>query len=147
MRAIQLTHALASEGYLLRGGIAVGKVWQTNSNVVGPAYIEAYLAEQSASAPRIVLTSSARDFWLQRHRDTSRMCIEYRGAFMVNGLHDFYIPGKNSSRSDAAFNQYEAAANQVLSTASCEAVRTKWKWFKQYLAEERSHATKYSGYA
>ena len=38
MRVIQLTHFFLNAGYLIRGGISVGKVWHTDPNIVGPAY-------------------------------------------------------------------------------------------------------------
>ena len=66
---------------------------------------------------------------------------------MVNGLFDFYIPGGAPSRAEAAFAQYEATANQVLSTALPEPVLAKWRWFKQYVADERPHALLYSQHA
>lgn len=139
MRAIQLTHAFAANGYLVRGGISIGKVWHTKSNIVGPAYIEAYQTEQSADMPRILLTSDVRDMWNRCRGGTSRMRIDYRGAFMVNGLFDYYVPGPDASRAAAAFSTYQDHAASVLSNCKNESVLKKWRWFKQYLDDEFSH--------
>jgi hypothetical protein len=38
MRAIQLSHCILQAGYLVSGGISVGRVWHKNSNILGPAY-------------------------------------------------------------------------------------------------------------
>lgn len=147
MRAIQLTHAFASAGYLLRGGISIGKVWHTKSNIVGPAYIEAYRAEQSASAPRILLTPTARSRWVERRGNSSRMCIEYQGSYMVNGLFDYYVPGNSPNRVELALLQYESMANQAISACTDARVLEKWRWFKQYIADERPHALLYESHA
>src|SRR5690625_2825099 len=46
MWVIQLAHYFLRAGYLVHGGIAVGKVSHTSVNVIGPAYQEAYQLEQ-----------------------------------------------------------------------------------------------------
>jgi len=144
MRAIQLTHAFAAEGYLVRGGVSIGKAWHTKKNIVGPAYIEAYQAEQSADMPRILLTPDACEMWNRRRRGTSRMCIDYRGEFMVNGLFDYYVPGLDPSGAETAFRTYQDHATRVLSNCTSESVLQKWRWFKQYLDDELPHALVYS---
>jgi len=63
MRVIQLSHYLLGEGYLTRGGIAIGSVWHTNNNIVGPAYQEAYQLEQNGNEPIVVLSAAAAKRW------------------------------------------------------------------------------------
>jgi len=67
MRCIQLTHHFLSSGYLLRGGIAIGKVWHGTSNIVGPAYQEAYKLENNPKkkleSPCILLSESSVKKW------------------------------------------------------------------------------------
>ncbi|WP_305909042.1 hypothetical protein Q9L42_007615 [Methylomarinum sp. Ch1-1] len=60
MRAIQLAHHFLNAGYLIRGGISVGKVWHTDSNIVGPAYQEAYMLEHNGNEPIVVLSENNR---------------------------------------------------------------------------------------
>jgi hypothetical protein len=38
MRCIQLTHIFLENGHLIRGGIEIGKVWHSESNIIGTAY-------------------------------------------------------------------------------------------------------------
>lgn len=64
MRVIQISHILLSKGYLLRGGISVGPVWHTDSNIVGPAYQEAYQIETKTLVPRVELSRSAKYHWV-----------------------------------------------------------------------------------
>ncbi len=61
MRCIQLSHRFLGAGYLLRGGIAVGNVWHSDGNIVGPAYQEAYRLEAAGENPCIVLSESAKN--------------------------------------------------------------------------------------
>jgi hypothetical protein len=60
MVAIQIAQDLLEQGFLIRGGIAVGNVFHSTSNVYGSAYIEAYETEQKVQFPIIVLAESAR---------------------------------------------------------------------------------------
>lgn len=42
-KSIQIAHKLMQMGYLLQGGINVGSVWHTGTNIFGTGYIKAYL--------------------------------------------------------------------------------------------------------
>lgn len=59
VKAIQIAHALLGMRVLVRGGIAVGKVWRTSQNIVGTGYQDAVAVEERASNPQIVLHKSA----------------------------------------------------------------------------------------
>jgi len=48
--------SLIKHGFLVRGGITYGKIVHTGNLVFGPAFIEAYELELSASTPRVVLS-------------------------------------------------------------------------------------------
>lgn len=138
MRAIQVTHALLDAGYLVRGGIDVGPLWHTRANVVWPAYQEAYLLETNADHPRILLSARATPLWKSGGLTSqSRMCIDYQNAFMVNGLHDYYIPQRFTTI-DAAFSHYEAIATHNLGLGLKPGVLQKWIWMRQYIADERA---------
>jgi hypothetical protein len=140
MRCIQVSHALLDEGYLVRGGIAIGPLWHNSANIVGPAYQQAYALEGGTKdrLPRIVLSPSATALWKSGGPSTgSRMCIDYDGAFMVNGLHDYYVPEQYRSNLQQAFTHYEALAISALNSGLGPREAQKWNWMKQYIADER----------
>jgi hypothetical protein len=136
MRAIQLTHILLTKGYLIRGGISVGEVWHTESNIVGAAYQEAYSIESQAIVPRVKLSSAAMDHWNKTEGSGNKMCLDYKNCFMVNGLHDYYIQDKSHGAAERAFENYARIVNQNIEGNHPESVRYKWWWFKQYLDSE-----------
>jgi hypothetical protein len=141
MRVIQLTHFFLDAGYLIRGGISVGKVWHTDSNIVGPAYQEAYLLEANGNEPMVVLSDSAKAV----PRWGSRMCLEHGEKVFVNGLHDFYIPGNTKHGAiEAAYSKYQKLADDALNGQLPKKVKDKWSWFKAYLDSESQEGMKWT---
>ncbi len=136
MRIIQLSHILLSKGYLLRGGVSVGPVWHTDSNIVGSAYQEAYKIETKTLVPRVELSCSAKELWDSTEGSGNMMCIEYKAHFMVNVLHDYYIEDKSHSGPERAFRTYSRVIQQNLKANHPESVRYKWWWFNEYLHSE-----------
>lgn len=133
MRVIQLTHFFLDAGYLLRGGISVGKVWHTDSNIVGPAYQEAYILESKADMPIVILSVEAAKV----PRWGSRTCIEYEGRIFVNGLHDYYIDDNTRHGViEETYKRYEKLADTALSSDIPSRAKEKWSWFKKYLSAE-----------
>lgn len=53
---------LAHHGFFVRGGVAVGELYVDDSIVFGIGLLDAYVAEQSAVVPRIVLADSAVEY-------------------------------------------------------------------------------------
>ncbi|WP_282810821.1 hypothetical protein [Thauera humireducens] len=141
MRAIQLSHYFLNAGYLIRGGISVGKVWRTNSNIVGPAYQEAYLLEHNGNEPIIVLSESAATRW----RGGSRMCLQSDGKVFVNGLFDYYIPNNNQhGEIERAYGRYADLADQKLEEGLPQSAQSKWSWFKEFLQSEAPEGLKWA---
>jgi hypothetical protein len=137
MRIIQISHLLLSRGYLLRGGISVGSVWQTDSNIVGPAYQEAYQIETRTLAPRVELSPDARSHWISTEGSSNKMCLEYTNRFIVNGLHDYYIGDNTHGGAERVFERYHRIIDSNLRDANHpEPVRYKWWWFKEFLESE-----------
>lgn len=136
MRAIQLTHIFLAKGYLIRGGITIGQVWHTDSNIVGPAYQDAYLIETKTGVPRIELSEKAKEYWLQRNGDSNSMCLQYRDRFMVNGLHDYYIQDGTHGAAERAFESYRSTIKQNIATEVVDSVQYKWWWFGEFLDSE-----------
>lgn len=141
MRVIQLSHLLLRAGYLIRGGIAVGNVWHSSSNIVGPAYQEAFTLEQRGVEPIVVLSPSAVKCW----EGGSRMCLRQDGKVFVNGLFDYYIP--NSTQYgviDRTYKQYAALAEQRLGEGLPCSARSKWAWFKDFVQAEAPEGLKWA---
>jgi len=136
MRVIQISHILLSKGYLLRGGICVGAVWHTDSNIVGPAYQEAYQIETKTLVPRIELSPKAKEHWVSTEGSSNTMCLEYMNHFIVNVLDDYYIQDKLHGAAERAFKKYSRIIETNLEANHPEAVRYKWWWFKEYLESE-----------
>ena len=141
MRCIQLTHHFLRSGYLLRGGIAVGKTWHGPSNIVGPAYQEAYCLEANGDKPCIMLSDDAVTQWRSGINSSSRMCIKNENIVIVNGLHDFYIPGNTEyGIIEQTYDKYAATADTNIYSKLPQKSKDKWAWFKEHLERERSEA-------
>lgn len=165
MRVIQLTHHLLNDGYLVRGGITTGKVWHTRSNIIGPAYQEAFALEHQGCAPCVVLSPSAEAMWnsIMQQQDamlsgvTNRMCIKKtvinKGHFqfrkkeklIVNGLHDYYIPNAAAPGAiEQRYKHYRQIVDRNLRAPHANEVKKKWQWFGNYLSEETQIAMKWT---
>lgn len=136
MRVIQLTHMFLAKGYLIRGGISIGSVWHTDSNIVGPAYQNAYLIETKTGSPRIELDAKAKDYWLERNGTSNFMCLNYRDCFMVNGLHDYYIQDGTHGATEKVFKNYKTTIEQKKSSEMIDSVQYKWWWYGEFLNSE-----------
>lgn len=134
MRVIQITHMVTDAGYLVRGGISIGKVWHGKSNIVGPAYQEAYQLEACTGMPRVELSAGARSHWNSGFCATSRMCVDYNGHFMVNGFHDFYV--QNGMPARDALLKYRQSAVCNASNSALGSGQQKWQWHLSYLDQE-----------
>jgi hypothetical protein len=141
MRAIQLSHFLLNEGYLTRGGISAGKLWHTETNIVGPAYQEAYLLEANGNEPRIQLHPHA----LEHLKGSSRMCLQDGDISFVNGLFDFYIPNNTQHGViEATYEKYETFTNNALNSQLPEPAKEKWRWFQEFLRSEKPEGLRWA---
>jgi hypothetical protein len=141
MRAIQLSHFFLNEGYLIRGGISAGKLWHTKSNIVGPAYQEAYLLEANGNEPRVQLHPHALKHW----DGGSRMCLNDGNVSFVNGLFDFYIPNSTTyGVIEETYKKYERFAAEALASTLPQRAKDKWQWFQQFLQSEKPEGLKWS---
>jgi len=139
MRVIQLTRIFLKQGYLIRGGISIGKVSHNDSNIVGPAYQTAYLIETQTQVPRIELSKDAEDYWLNRYKESTRTCLYYRGRFMVNGLYDYYYQSENNALDQRVLDPFKEIINEKINTETSESIRFKWWWFKEFLNWEEEN--------
>ena len=157
MRAIQLSHYFLKAGYLIRGGISIGKTWHTQSNIVGPAYQEAYSLEHCGNEPIVVLSESAAEWW-RKHSykcfqiDSTkssqvglRMCLKRNGKVIVNGLFDQYIADIDQhGKIEEVYGNYANLAGQMLKKELPESALEKWAWFKDFLESESSEGSKWA---
>jgi len=141
MRVIQLSHYLLEAGYLVRGGISVGRVWHTSSNIVGPAYQEAFMLEHTGKEPIVVLSASAEKHW----KGGSRMCLQHNDAVFVNGLFDYYMPNNTQHGViEQTYARYAALADQRLTESLPDSAKEKWSWFREFLRTEAPEGMKWA---
>ena len=134
MRVIQLTHFFLNEGYLIRGGISVGKAWHTDSNIVGPAYQEAYGLEKSGNSPAVHLSESA----CKIIACSSRVRLKHDGKVFVNGLCDIYNPRRyEHGGNESTYAKYRLIIDEMINHGNLAPKDLKkWTWFKEYLEAE-----------
>lgn len=132
MRVIQLSHYFLRAGYLIRGGISIGKVWHSGLNIVGPAYQQAVEIEKACVNPVVKLSESA----IRRWTGGSSMCLTREGQTFVNGLHDYYIPNRERhGQVEQTYTEYARLVERRLAEGLSQSAHAKWSWFKQLLNE------------
>lgn len=140
VRVVQLTHFLLKAGYLIRGGISIGKVWHDGSNIIGPAYQEAYLLERNTKEPIVILSEDAKkkELW------TTRICLSHKEKYFVNGLLSLFIPNNEQYGAiEAAYEEYSDLVQKKLDSPLEDSAKEKWDWFKEYLEMESSDGPKW----
>lgn len=142
MRCIQLTHIFLSKGYLIRGGIAIGKTCHTDNNIYGSAFQEAYNFEKKLTPPCIALTKSAQ---------VPEILAKYSNTFIdegdhvrVNGLHDWYIDTKYVHGGiEDTYEDYQKTVDIYCAPEQDDEIRVKWLKFNEYLQKARKDAEGY----
>ena len=134
IKAIQIAHAILDMGFLVRGALAVGNVYRTDSNVLGAGYQEAVNGEKAARNPQIVLTDSAKN---ELDRLISGPNCPRYAIFAKNELgqvvldsiypHETYLPTTSMSVGEY-YGRYRSTIVQNLSHEDLR-VREKWLWF------------------
>ena len=134
IKAIQIAHALLDMGFLVRGALAVGNVYRTESNILGTGYQEAVNSEKTACNPQIVLTDSAKQELdrLITHANCPRYAIFAQnelGQVVLDSIYPdaTYMPTK-SVLVDEYYRRYRETIVENLSHEVLRA-REKWLWF------------------
>jgi hypothetical protein len=141
MRAIQLSHFFLNEGYLIRGGISVGELWHTDTNIIGPAYQQAYQLEANGSKPFIQIHENALNHW----NGGSRMCLNDGEIPFVNGLFEFYMPNsKVFGGIESTYNKYENIISENLLSGLPDGANAKWLWYQKFLLSEKPEGLKWA---
>jgi len=140
MRVIQLSHRLLGAGHLIRGGISVGDVWHSASNIIGPAYQEAFQLEHKGQEPVVVLSPTAKQHW----KSPSRLCLDHGGEVFVNSLFADYIPNScGYGVIEKTYKEYAELAEKRLGEGLDGSAKEKWQWFKDFVQAEASDGQKW----
>ncbi len=99
VKSIQIAQKVLELGHLIRGGISVGPVFHENTNIFGSGYIDAFLTEQSAIYPRIVLSNDASEIWASSTRAVPTLCLAEGRSQTVDILHPEYYRTRNTGLS------------------------------------------------
>jgi hypothetical protein len=139
LKAIAIAHKLLEMGLLVRGGISVGNVWNQPTNIFGTGYIAAYLAEQEADHPRILLTSEASlhiSTALQKGVDLRTLGLWMYGTdgTIADTLNPHFIRGLETyGRQESAFQQYLSHIVTNLERLQPGSIaRGKWEWMAEF---------------
>jgi hypothetical protein len=134
LAGIQLSYLLEFS-ILCRGGVAIGQCFHGKNVLFGPALVEAYLLEQTASSPRIALSADAAALAIG---DVVPLLppepLFNRGGEPVGMAHsiDFMaaeLPPTGPARSTYIAGLAEAIAKGVHESADCSTdVLSKWRW-------------------
>jgi len=132
IKAIQIAHALLDMGFLVRGAIAVGNVYRTDSNIFGTGYQKAVEAEKEECYPRIVLAESAEQVLNDLIKNGQRFSIftrDERERIILDSIypHQNYLPDPTGGV-DEYFRRYRGTIIKNLTHDDPKA-KEKWRWF------------------
>ena len=94
---------IASHGFLMRGGLAIGSHYMDENIVFGGAFLEAVKKDRSGTSPRIVLTGDTREIalrYLKRYQ-VPTMSPEWENCLLEDTDGSYFI-----SYLDAAFSEF-----------------------------------------
>lgn len=133
-KTIEIALKLLEMGYLLRGGIAVGKVWAEERNIFGSGYIEAYSQETTANHPCVMLTKSAAMHWAASPMGGSTMVLSANNGQIVDVLNTSYVRGaEHYGRIEDAYAQIKSHITTELEKhKNYERAHAKWKWMASF---------------
>ena len=133
IKAIQIAHAILDMGFMVRGALAVGNVYRTDSNILGTGYQDAVNGEKAAHNPQIVLTESAKQelcrLIANNYPTYAVFAQNELGQVLLDSIypHADYMPTK----SESVAGYYGRYRNTIMQNLSHEdlRVREKWLWF------------------
>ncbi|WP_146178942.1 hypothetical protein [Limnohabitans sp. Jir61] len=139
-RIIQCSLVFLNHGFLLRGGLEIGDVWHTKTNIVGPAFIDAYeLESKEAIFPRVILGKEATKYWIDIASGTmNRMVIEYQGHWTVNTFTPslFFAPNESPKKLSSWYSRLQSKMEQQVNNTHLEPKqREKWHWLLGFLKQ------------
>jgi hypothetical protein len=149
IKTIQLAHRLLAMRFLLRGGIAVGSVYRTDTNIFGTGYQDAYGTESNlAKTPRVLLHSSAaerleRDCHLGLRLGEFPIFMRDGQEFILDTLymHWSYVGNDRNCDLVKTFSDYKVIIEGQLSNLSLGPARDKWKWMASFFNAKQRVST------
>lgn len=146
IKSIQLAHQLLKMGFLIRGGLAVGNVHRTESNIFGTGYQVAYATEKCAGTPRVLFHQSAVEYFdtaCHLGLPLSSMAIFARegNETMLDTLvaHWCYVGEDLGADVAEVFRFHKATIERRLSELPSGSARDKWEWMAKYFnAKQRN---------
>jgi hypothetical protein len=137
IKAIQLAHQLLKMGFLIRGGVAVGNVYRTDSNIFGTGYQDAYKTQcELARHPRIILHKGA-EVELKNGRHLGLEMVRL-SIFMREGneiildtlnTHWSYVGSERDCNLFKIYSEYKTKIEENLLKLPHGGKREKWEWF------------------
>ena len=152
LKSIQLAHQLLKMGFLIRGGIAVGNLYRTESNIFGSAYQAAYETEQCAVMPRVLFHPSA----VKHFKTNSHMGIPLGALsiFAQDGdeiildtlaVHWSYVGNEAGpdvlQTIERTFISHKTKIERELANLPPGRAREKWEWLAKYFNAKLHHAS------
>jgi len=130
VKCIQVAQKIFELGHLVRGGVSVGSVWHDHLNIFGSGYIDAYLTEQQAVHPRIMLSAAASQAWQQPSRAVPELCRPDGKNDVVDTLHVAYLRTNAAGipMEDYFMNLRASIAANLQDLPLGSEPRSKWEW-------------------
>lgn len=134
IKVMQIAHAFLDMKLLVRGGIAVGNVYRTPSNILGTGYQDAVKMEQIAGNPQIVLHDSAEKELNALVRNVSHRYSIYAknevGQVILNSIfpEKSYLPDEEGDLGKC-FMKYRGIIEENINGIVDLRAREKWIWF------------------
>lgn len=133
IKSIQIAHAILDMGLLVRGAIAVGNVYRTDSNILGTGYQEAVDGEKNAGNPQIILSKSAEQVFNSYISNGGQRFAFFAknelGQIILDSIYPqpAYLPDPQGDV-NKYFRSYRSTIIKNLTHADPKA-RAKWLWF------------------
>ncbi|MBQ8198961.1 MAG: hypothetical protein IJZ76_06005 [Lachnospiraceae bacterium] len=130
VRGIQMDAASDSVGWLLRGGITIGKFFIDDVMVWGEALLRSYaLEDKVANYPRIVLDDCVLQECIRCERLLPYCIEDFDGVHFLNYLHNCHFCGERLK------NGFEKMKQEIESKVD-DKTRQKMMWHKNFINAE-----------
>lgn len=148
IKSIQLAHQLLKMGFLVRGGLAVGNLHRTRSNVFGTGYQAAYETEKCAATPRVLFHQSAvAHFETECHFGVpiwgfSIFAQEGHDVILdALAVHWSYVGENSGADVTRTFRSHKEMIERQLSRLPSGRAREKWEWMAQYFNAKQKNSS------
>ncbi|MBN2181908.1 MAG: hypothetical protein JW715_08325 [Sedimentisphaerales bacterium] len=138
---------VAQVGFLLRGGICLGEFYHdvfnhsllTGDFVFSKTLVGAYLLEQEAKHPRILVDKSLSELWKTKVEEVSKQYLLTKALVVQDMDGEFYIDFYEIMRTNSVEMKkvwlddiVKKVATMLIEKSDNKNVWKKWYWFKEY---------------